>query len=116
MMSSVTGPETRSRNLSRPLSLLMLSPATGLGLNTTRSGGHTSISRPIRARALLIPAKCISPVSGPDCQRRGWLLTFAAAATQACRCSSVNSSLQALAMAPNAARVRRRAGVRTFQG
>ena len=42
--------------------------------------------------------------------------TTAPEAVQACRCSSVNPSPHALAMAPNAPRVRRRASVRTFLG
>src|ERR1039458_4279692 len=59
-------------------------------------------------RALLIPAKCLSPLSGPDWDSRGRLLTLAPAAIQTRRSGSVNSSLQALETADKIARARPR--------
>ena len=117
MMSAITGPTTLTLSRSRPCSSLTLSPSTGFGPNITGSGGHSSsLSLPIRDRALLIPAKNVCPESQPACQSRGRLRTFAAAALQACRCSSVSTRLHAFEIAPNAPRARPRPAVRTFLG
>jgi hypothetical protein len=116
MISPTTGPTIRTLSLIRPCSSLRLSPATGFGWNTTGSGGHSSISRPIRDRAQLIPVKNVYPVSQLACQSRGRLRTFAAAAFQARRFSSDNTRLHAFTTAPNAPRARTRPAVRTFFG
>jgi hypothetical protein len=58
MMSPTTGPATLSLSLIHPCSSLMLSPWTGFRPKTTGPvGGQSSISRPIRDRALQIPWK-----------------------------------------------------------
>ena len=79
-----------------------------------RCGGSRIRGKPQCSLRALVPTKWVWAVRQPHCQSRGLVVTLAAAARQAARCSSERGwfSLQALEAAPKAARERRWVGVR----
>src|ERR1017187_8229246 len=115
MMSSVTGPVTRSNSRTPPSPFVRVNWPTTLALKIIGAGGVRSISAPIRNLALFKPWKSCWPVRGPE-ESLVLLWTLGPATFQASRWAWVSTRLHAGAKLANPRRMCRCAGDLGFAG